>query len=216
MLTKSKTSVGSKEYLALFDDDPKKIEAALKVAHETRRFEIELYWKRATYFWAILAVAFAGYFTAQNANNAFGTVLIGNIGLILGVAWYLVNRGGSSWQQNWELHVDLLEDGITGPLYKTLINRKRYLFWDLTGPYPFSPTRVNAIVSMFIACIWLPLIWQAYAALFLDAKVSQIDAILGLAVGVFTLLGVTLLFRFSKARRLTYDGKIDARTRIYE
>jgi hypothetical protein len=216
MEAQTKTSAGRTEYLALFEGDARKIEAALKVAHEIRKFEIELYWKRATYFWAILAVAFAGYFTAQNANNTFGTILIGNIGLILGVAWYLVNRGGSGWQQNWELHVDLLEDEITGPLYKTLINRKQYSVWDLAGPYPFSPTRVNAIVSMFIAAVWVPLMLRANVALFMDENTSQIDCILALAVGICTLLIVALLFQSGKARRLTSNRKIEARTRLYE
>ena len=35
---------------------------ALKEAVATRKFEIELYWKRATYFWAAIATIFVGYF----------------------------------------------------------------------------------------------------------------------------------------------------------
>jgi tRNA A-37 threonylcarbamoyl transferase component Bud32 len=34
---------------------------ALKQALDIRKFEIDLYWKRATYFWAFIAVSFAGY-----------------------------------------------------------------------------------------------------------------------------------------------------------
>ena len=32
--------------------------AALNRAHEIRKFEIELYWKRATYFWLLQAAVF--------------------------------------------------------------------------------------------------------------------------------------------------------------
>ena len=34
---------------------------ALAYALDIRKFEIELYWKRATYFWGFIAAAFAGY-----------------------------------------------------------------------------------------------------------------------------------------------------------
>jgi len=34
----------------------------LEHALEVRKFEIELYWKRTTYFWAFIASSFAGYF----------------------------------------------------------------------------------------------------------------------------------------------------------
>jgi len=37
-------------------------ERAIEQALDTRKFEIDLYWKRATYFWAFIAATFAGYF----------------------------------------------------------------------------------------------------------------------------------------------------------
>ena len=37
----------------------KKYEKALEYALETRKFEIELYWERAKYFWAFIAASFA-------------------------------------------------------------------------------------------------------------------------------------------------------------
>jgi len=44
------------------DKDSKKLKAAFDQVSDIRKFEIELYWKRAAYFWALIAVAFAGYF----------------------------------------------------------------------------------------------------------------------------------------------------------
>ena len=38
-----------------------KLEAALKRAHEIRQFELDLYWKRATYFWALEGAVFAAF-----------------------------------------------------------------------------------------------------------------------------------------------------------
>jgi len=42
---------------------------AYKLALEIRQFEIELYWKRATYFWTIIAATFAGYFTLATSDK---------------------------------------------------------------------------------------------------------------------------------------------------
>ncbi len=49
-------TVNAKDYNKLFDvhnRDSKTLEAAFKQASDIRKFEIELYWKRATYFWAL-------------------------------------------------------------------------------------------------------------------------------------------------------------------
>ncbi len=37
--------------------------ARLKVIQDTRKFEIELYWKRATYFWTFIGGILAAYLT---------------------------------------------------------------------------------------------------------------------------------------------------------
>ena len=38
-------------------------EKAFEKIHDIRKFEIDLYWKRATYNWTFIAAIFAGYFT---------------------------------------------------------------------------------------------------------------------------------------------------------
>src|SRR6266705_6862631 len=102
---------------------------ALTAALDTRKFEIDLYWKRATYFWAFIGAAFAGFFAIQSMGGLFeARYLLCCLGLVFSAAWYFVNLGSKCWQRNWELHVDLLEDEIMGPLYKTGINRYSYPF----------------------------------------------------------------------------------------
>ena len=44
-------------------------EKALERAHDIRRFEIDLYWKRATYFWTLLAAVFGGFFLIQASED---------------------------------------------------------------------------------------------------------------------------------------------------
>lgn len=134
--------------------------AALERAWETRNFEIELYWKRATYFWTMIGALFAGYALSMSPkgdpNVAF---ILSCVGLIISTAWYFINRASSAWQRNWEAHIDALEDNITGPLYKSVYApKKAYKYHDLFGPLPMSPSKIAVAVSLFVACTWIILI----------------------------------------------------------
>ncbi len=141
----------SDEYLKLFPLTVR--EKALTVALDIRKFEIELYWKRAAYFWTFIAAAFAGYFAIKDGE--FGNLFVVTcLGFIFSLAWYFVNCGSGSWQRNWEAHVDLLENDIMGPLHKTLINRGSYNFWNLAEPFPFSPSRINNILAVSVTVVW--------------------------------------------------------------
>jgi hypothetical protein len=82
------------------------------------------------------------------------------LGLVFSFAWYCANRGSKQWQQNCEFHADLLEDDVTGPLYKTVIRQPkptRFIEKNKTlvsGPGSFSVSKVNQIVSLFVTALW--------------------------------------------------------------
>src|SRR5262245_20757003 len=66
----------------------------LRVALDIRKFEIDLYWKRASYFWALIAASFGGYFALSNAQRPTDAgFVVACIGFVVSLAWYLVNRG---------------------------------------------------------------------------------------------------------------------------
>lgn len=126
-----------------------KLEAALERAWKNRDFEIDKYWSRATYFWAFIASAFAGYLgilasdkIEVNLKQTY-TFMLACIGLIFSVAWIFVNKGSKKWQENWEKHIDMLEDYVTGPIYKTTITERGY-----------SVSKINLRVSEFIFGVW--------------------------------------------------------------
>jgi hypothetical protein len=129
---------------------------ALAIALEIRKFEIELYWKRAAYFWAFTGAALAGYLKelSKRPHNSEILLLTSSVGLVFAVAWYFVNRGSKYWQKNWETHVDLLEDAVHGPLYKTIIDDTTTSFWKLDGSYPFSVSKINQLLSLFSVVIF--------------------------------------------------------------
>ena len=148
--------------------DPKDWQkSALGYALDIRKFEIDLYWKRAAYFWALIAASFAGYFALQNVEpqkrSGPSIFIIACIGLVLSFAWYLVNRGSKYWQENWERHVDVLADKTVGPLYRTTLARQKW--WYIFKPheaFPFSVSRVNQVVSLFITVLWAGLAARAF------------------------------------------------------
>lgn len=136
---------------------------SLEKALDIRKFEINLFWRRTGYFWGITLVFLSGYFLLKTSDvntitysHRLLPLILTSIGIVTTMAWYLVNRGSKFWQENWERHVDMLEDSVIGPLYKTTIQRKPLdnNFLKLTTKYPFSVSSINILLSLFILLIW--------------------------------------------------------------
>jgi len=175
--------------------DRQKAEKALEHALDIRKFEISLYWQRATYFWALIAAVFAGYFAVLSSEHMrdkeFNSYVLACVGLIFSLAWFLTNRGSKYWQENWENHVDMLEDEIIGPLYKTILHRpksERFLS-RIEGPAPFSVSQINQWVSLFTVAIWLLLITNVLPEVDLSYPISIKHSI----IGILTVLTVILM-----------------------
>ena len=132
------------------------VDKAIDVALDIRKFEIELYWKRAAYYWTFIAAAFAAFFILQRLEPKQHTVIyvVSNFGFVLSLAWYLANRGSKFWINNWETHVDYLEDEKIGPLYKTVAGAKKFKFYKLLTAYPYSVAKINQVLNLYIVCIW--------------------------------------------------------------
>lgn len=179
------TNLSNDEYKSKFDlvecPDSEKRCNALKIALDIRKFEIELYWKRTTYFWAFIGATLVAYCEAAkigSGSHNFGYLLreiFSAAGLIFSFAWLKLNQGSKFWQANWEAHVDNLEDETQGPLYKVIAQShnesQRFL-----GARPFSVSRVNQWVSFFIFCIWCLLVAVSAVQVspFLHARASLI------------------------------------------
>ena len=134
--------IGNKEeYLNEFPENVRK--EAIKNILDIRKFEIDLYWKRAGYFWTFIGATLAGYIALLNASNPTpahqrSQFILIVLGVIFSLCWHFVNRGSKFWQLNWEKHLDAMEDTIVGPLYKTTISRDYYKrrWYVIYGPYP--------------------------------------------------------------------------------
>lgn len=149
--------VSQDEYRELFlAKDQSVIKSAYEKAWAAKNFEIENLWRRAAYSWAFQVASFAGYFAVLNsstyAENAEILYFVICIGFVTALAWSLINVGSRTWQRHWENHVDMLEDGITGPLYKVTSGRNTY-----------SVSKINELVSFFITAIWILLAVKYFA-----------------------------------------------------
>ena len=217
------------EYNKKFEvEDPysRRLKSAFAQVSDIRKFEIGLYWTRATYFWALIAVTFAGYFAIFSAQKFSGqyllSMLVGTGGFVFTFAWYLANRGSKYWQENWENHLDLLEDNITGPLYKTILQRNREFDTAtdkyITGPLAISVSKVNQWVSVYVMFIWVFLIGLAtYKSLsILNIHIKEALIIASHIIILFGMLTCCVLMRqYGK----TYSGQhnpqlLERKTRI--
>jgi len=181
--------------------DADKTKKALEHALDIRKFEIGLYWQRAAYFWALIAAAFAGYFAILGADHLndkeYLAYIVSCIGLLFTWAWFLVNRGSKFWQENWENHVDMLEDTVAGPLYKTVLHRpeeRGFIEKYILGPAAISVSKVNQWVSAFTLCIWIMLVFHSLPAFRTSSSISVRHVVVG---------AITFLFAFL----MVYQGK---------
>ncbi len=82
--------------MKLTEEHEEKKRKALDRAHEIRKFEIELYWRRTTYFWTLIAAAFVSFFAIQSAKDLDGkqvlSFIVANLGFVFSLGWYFINR----------------------------------------------------------------------------------------------------------------------------
>jgi hypothetical protein len=131
---------------------------ALDRAWAVRNFEIDLYWKRSLYFWGFQVAFLAGAGVAIGMLNgadrqvepfllAIGA-LLSLLGCISATLWVALERGSKDWQDNWERHIDLLEEEFTGAIYKT------YVVPAEKSGRSFSVSKLNSWMTLATAGFW--------------------------------------------------------------
>lgn len=199
--------LSQEEYLNTFSGN--KREKALNIALDIRKFEIELYWKRATYFWTFIAAALAAFGAIQAssiANKYDLSVILSCLGIVFSFGWLAVNRGSKHWQENWENHVDMLEDEEVGPIYKVIITRsppsgaKEWIQHSITGPSQISASKINQIISIYVSILWIGLFFYSLPKFNLDASIHW-----GY-VSIITFTALTCIAFFYKIGATYKDG----------
>ncbi|WP_164639405.1 hypothetical protein [Rhodopseudomonas sp. BR0G17] len=127
------------------------LRAMLDRAYAQRSFEIEHFWKRGTFFWGFQIVVFAAFGVIwKDLKSDAGYVMLlalTAVGLLSALANSFAGRGSKFWQENWEKHIEMLEDVVEGPLYKTV--------WLRQGQVEYSVTGLSIALSNCFVGFWL-------------------------------------------------------------
>jgi len=160
----------------------KKLISALDKAHDIRKFEIDLYWKRATYFFAFFTVVTAAFgFSLVNYRYNYLSPALAIVGYVFAACFYYVNIGSKYWQENWEFLIDKIEFYVTGNLYKV------FFFENIRDRRP-SVSKINLFLSKFIILIWIGCFSLSIFIIFIDKKTLSCLYITALACAIGTTL----------------------------
>jgi hypothetical protein len=188
-----------------------RLREAYKKAWECRNFEIDKFWSRSAFFWGFIVLIFTGYITlltkennSVSQANGYPIFYLMLMGFLFSLAWLLVIKGSKAWQENWEAHIDYLEDYISGPLYKTIWLSKEYKY--------YSVSKVNEVLAIITMFVWIGLIIKyifqynlCIPFLCTDWK-DKIDLEIPIGVFVTCVFSVVLLFGYP-AGKYTFSPK---------
>ncbi len=134
------------------EQTPRSIEQArYDAAIRAREFEIDLFWKRALFFWGFLAAAFVAL-AATHQKSPRLAVVVASFGMVCSWTWSLANRGSKYWYESWEQKVQTAERSITGPLFAQIETPKDDA-WPLSGRR-YSVSRLAIGFSYFTWIVW--------------------------------------------------------------
>ena len=196
-----------------------KLKKAYKVASDIRKFEISLFWKRATFFWAFITAIYTAYFNVLVKIYPCGNsgqppyhhgkiplLILSALGLFFCFSWLLSSKGSKHWQENWENHIDLLEDDVTGPLYKVYKAGKAYSESKLTIAAGWAVT----------ICAYGLLLYEF--SCFIQDHITEKGIFSFLVVFAFALIIAILMYIFSQLMKGTSEksGSITFQIKEYE
>jgi hypothetical protein len=129
-------------------------------------------------------------------------LLLSGLGIFLSFCWFFVNKASKYWQENWEKHVDMLEDKIMGPLYKTTFKDNNEGTLDFIcpfKPYKYSVSKINQFLSFVIILVWVFLFLSNFTAIFCVYKLTSCSNTVIITIAV--ILSVFLLCIFCRSSK---------------
>ena len=175
-MKENKGGISKEDYINNFDE--KKLEEAFQIALDTRKFEIELYWKRTGYFVLFIGAVFVGYYKVlqierlSDSEKEWLLLLLSSLGFLLSLLWHMANRGSKFWQENWEAHIEDLSIVLGKPVFG-IIKCNEHTFYNpkqINKSYPFSVSKVNQMVSLIITLCWLIILLKDLGLFLVFAK----------------------------------------------
>lgn len=188
-------------------NDKEMLQLQYKTALDIRKFEIDLYWRRTTYFWAFITVFFGLLFMTYTSDNPkiehifFARFVISCVGVLVTYCWFHVCKGSKFWQVNWENKVTDFEDKLKIDVYKSLSpeqgknskkweNLKKPKIDGILNDNRSSVTKLNQLVTFLFLCVWVLLIVFTFCdRWFISGSITLISTIWFYLIGfVFAIL----------------------------
>ena len=170
---------------------------AYKVAEDVRKFEIDKYWQRTLYFWGIITAIYVAYFNVlkelccsdgfeQQIHGTIPLVVLSALGTFFCFSWFLASKGSKHWQENWENHIDMLENEITGPLFKIHKHASSY-----------SVSKINIMAGCILSlCSFCLFIFESFQ---LIQNCMPINGVFSILILTLVILAATaVLFFYAK------------------
>lgn len=166
-----------------------------------RNAEIELFWKRSSFYWVFVAAALVAYGTLGKDNRTLG-LLLSCFGLMSSLAWCLGNIGSKWWQENWEQKLKEISPYVIGADVFTPRRKEEMPSGNWSNPIiRYSVTRLAFLLSAFVAFIWFTVfVKEIFASIGNDLGIPSIGEITWLQayktgfVLVITVVFVILMF----------------------
>jgi len=154
--------------LSNFDDEKTKLFDIYKIIVDTRKFEIENFWKRTAFFWGVLAIILVGYFNAKNSEEYL--IFISYLGFFYNLIFSLSLRGSKYWQVHWEIaaieHERHLGFKIFRWNFKDKIKEESSTVFPPLKPTKYSVSKLTMILSDFTIFFWLILMIKDFVYMF--------------------------------------------------
>ena len=131
-----------------------------RILIDTRKFEIENFWKRTIFFWGTLAILLAGYFNAKNSENFL--IFVSYLGFFYTLIFSFSLRGSKYWQEHWEVASVFYERILNFKLFrwnlkKQIQDNSKGVFF-LLRPHQFSVSKLTMLLSDITILLWIILV----------------------------------------------------------
>lgn len=174
------------------------MKSKFEITYETRKLELELFWKRYSVFWTVTAAVFVAYGFSKNSLKDY-SFIIACFGVVTSYAWFLINKGNKFWQETWEKRV---HENDPYEMFKKWESVQPKGYWS-GGRY--SVSKIAIIISFFVFIFWFLLAIKDLLGLILSYTSSnkKVEFILYCVVTVLMFIGLIIL---------AYKGKTTIKT----
>jgi hypothetical protein len=166
---------------------------AFDIAHDNRKFEIEMLWKRSVFYWGFIAASFVGFVATAKAIGS-ASIIFAAFGFLCSLAWSAGNRGSKYWQEYWENKVVHLQNLVTGDLFIDHYPQRHH-WWSQFAPRRLSVSKLAIGISDYTVAVWLAILLYRLAS-HLIAPTQQAKVFLLQFFTICTIIyGISLLIR---------------------